>query len=240
MSVSLLNVSLLTDAALITYDDVSLTLGQPGPSPFSHVVTQVMDLFNDGSSCYTLHYAIVTLCCPDGSPLIDSSLIQSTMTIDGIMMPLLLYHYISNIDIDLLVHLMRVLGMIDVLTPVLEVYYGQKNLEQPVLKRIRNTRNLFIICCTFKRNDSVGRNFQTVANIKRELNVACGIERFPYIMQFLGWSTSPLRFYFQVPFAVMQIVRKSLETLPDNLKELDIKQIDIEIGSCTLHLGRQD
>lgn len=215
----------------LTYDDTKESLGPLESSMFSHLVTEVMDIFNDGPSCYALHYAVATLCCPDGSPYIDSKIISSSVSIDGIMMPLIFYNFITNFDVDMLVYLMKSLGLINDINTVLNQYYSQRSLGQPSVKKIRCTKTLFILKCTFEQNHPVNATFQTAVNLKEKLSTICQLSDFPYIIQYMGWTTNPVCFYYQLPQTVMQTVRSSLKNLPNSLKDIHVRQVHIEIGS---------
>lgn len=219
----------------ITYDDMKLSFGQPGFSStslaFSLLLSDMMDKYNDGGTCYTLHYAITSLCCPDGTPFVDPQIIRSTMTIDGIIMPLLFENYVSEMDVDFMLYLMKVLGHFDSITSSLQVYYNERRLVQPFVRKIYNTDAIFLISCEFQPEVSAP-NFQLVSSLKERMQVICNLTNFPYIMQFMGWSAGPLRLCFQLPHATMHLVRKSLRTMPESLIQMKISKVGIEIGSA--------
>ena len=215
----------------ITVEDTQRAFGPPGSHyiAFTSLLTEVLDLFNDGSSSYTLLYIISTLCCPNGSPFIDPDLFQSKSTVDGILMPLILHNYISDIDIDFLIHLIELMGALDHLKPVITNYFQHRTLQQPVYKKLHNVRKSFLVRCLLQQNSEV--SFKTVTQLKRTLTALFGFESFPYIMQFMGWSNDPY-YYFQLPQSCMDDVRKSLENFPADLLNINIINVTLEVGSA--------
>lgn len=217
----------------ITYEGVKSSFGPPGFSntAFSSLLTDMMDQYNDGGSCYTLHYAISSLCCPDGTPYIDSEIIRSTMSIDGIVMSLLFHNYVSDMDIDLIIYLMKVLQHFDAISFSLQIYYKERSLIQPFVRKILNIDTIFLITFEFQREVTVA-DFELATNLKERVQIICNLTSFPYIMQFMGWSVGPLCLYYQLPYATMHLVRKSFQTMPESLKELKISKVNIEVGSA--------
>ena len=188
-------------------------------------------MFNDGCSNYTLSFIIHSLCCPDGSTLIAPDIIRSNTTVDGILVSLILHSYISSYDIDFLVHLLKVLDKIELVRSAIDRYYDKRTLGKPFLRKIKRIRSLFLLRCVFQSGFS-GLTFDVVTDVKTTLKSLFGFDSFPYVMQFMGWSTNPVSLYFQLPQTCMPTVRQALEPFPTSLKDAKINEVTLEVGSA--------
>jgi hypothetical protein len=219
----------------IELEDIQDAFGQEGPlcEAFTLLLTDVLDQFNDGSSCYTLYFAMGTLACPDGTPFICKELIQSRSTPDSILMPLILHNYITELDIDFLIHLLKLTDRYNALLPSINNYYNNCTglTSQPVMKYLRNVRTSSRICC-YVKSTIKKMEFKDVWSLKETLKKCFQLEAYPYIIQFLGWSEDPYKLCFQIPLPCILRVQLMLKPYPHDLINANITRVILEVGSA--------
>ena len=190
-----------------------------------------MDEFFNTPSPYIVAFHVNTLCCPNGSRMLHKDLIRYCHSIDGVFLPLVLHNYFSHYDIDFLVYLINEFGKTKSLMPHLEKFYVKRKLGNPIVRRIRNLHQNFMVRCVFGDN-ARGINWKMVTDIKKKLRVLFGLQEFMYIMHFIGWSVNPLSFCYQLPLACMGVVRSVLEPYPNSMLQVKIVKIVVEVGSA--------
>lgn len=211
------------------YDDIYGTAeeDQGGPS-FTEVVVNLTDML-DRSSFFMIAHYLCTLRCPDGTTFIDPQLIRYRKTRDSVLIPLLLNSYISNRDLDLLIHILRLMGRMDVIE-MLTRYFSKVTMGLPRVRRLKDTKRSFIVRCVLERGFPV--NMQKVVSLKQKLFSVFGLEDYPFIIQYMGWRSRPLSLCYQMPQACMQTVEEIVSTSPPGLKEEKVRRVVVTIGTA--------
>ena len=127
--------------------------------------------------------------------------------------------------------MLKVLDKIKPVRTAINRYYDKRTLSKPFVRKIKRIRSLFLVRCVFQPGFS-GLTFAVVTDIKTTLKSLFCFDSFPYITQFMGWSTNPVSLYFQLPQTCMTTVRQALEPFPTSLKDAKINEVILEVGSA--------
>ena len=144
-------------------------------------------------------------------------------------MPLLLHSYISNRDLDLLIHIMELMNREDVIK-MLKKYLSKVTMGEARVHRLKDTKRNFNVRCVVERG--VGLNMQKVTTVKRKLLTLFRLEDYPFLIQYVGWRSRPLSLCYQMPQACMQTVEESVTGSPISLKEEKIRRVVVSIGTA--------
>lgn len=199
---------------------------------FPNLLLEVTDQFIDGHpSTYAVVFHINSLVCPDGSPFIEPGLIRCRSCLDGVFIPLVLHSFMSRLDIDMLVYLIEVFEKTDTLMPHVQAFLSSRKFGDPYVRRIRNVKRNFLIRCIYTGSAS-GLNFKVALSLKAVLKELFDFEAYPYLLQYVGWSASPLSLCYMAPFPCMYRVRDTLKPFPSKLRKANVRRVIIEIGSA--------
>lgn len=224
-------IAALADRRFVTEEEMTAIFGERDSNPFGDLLTEVLDEFMSDPSPYLVAFYVTTLCSPNMTQMLDPKLIWYPKSIDGVILPLVLHNYISNYDIDFLLHLINVFDKEETLLPHVKHFTEQRQLGQPSVRKIRNNKQNFMIRCICNA-DHPSINWKTIKEVKNTLKQVLDFTKFPYLLHFIGWSVDPLSLCFQLPLACMAMVRVSLYKYPDALVEAKIIKVYLEVGSA--------
>ena len=80
---------------------------------------------------------------------------------------------------------------------MVEKYCSKATLCHPVFKAIKDTVHFFSLRLDLDPDVCMDLDLQTVSLVKRDVCHNLGIERTPYLLQFIGWRRVPLIVQFQ-------------------------------------------
>ena len=215
----------------ITEEEINDIFGKQDNSPFGELLMEVFDDFAITPSSYIVTFHVNTLCCPNGTQMINSKLIRYTRSIDGVLLPLILHNYFSHYDVDFLVYLIEQFNKTESLLPHVNIFLETRLLGDPHLRRVRNLRQNFMIRCMFGYN-APAINWKLIKEIKETLREVFDLKDFPYILHFIGWSANPLSLCYQIPLVCMSMLRSVLVEYPTELSSVKIEKIVLEVGSA--------
>ncbi len=127
---------------------------------------------------------------------------EALSTLDALFMPLMDLNLISSQDVDLLVTILIAIGRKDLL-PLVETYCSNATLCHSVFKAVKDTRNFFSLRLDIDPDVCVDLDLHTVSLVKKDICRHLGVERTPYLLQFIGWRRVPLIVQFQVHFSLV-------------------------------------
>lgn len=175
-----------------------------------------------------LYHCLKELRCPDGTPLLDPGSLKDRRSPDGLLIPLVYTSLCNCRDVDLLVHLLEALHRED-LVPIVHAYIPKVGMGTPVV-RIAPDVNRFFVVKVFMNEAIRHINLSIVSVIKHDLCVGFGLGDKPYLMQFIGWTTSPICLSFQLPIPCIQFVEERIATIA---LSNGIEKLSLEINSTT-------
>ena len=103
---------------------------------------------------------------------------------------------ISSQAVDLLITVIMGIGRQD-LVPMVEKYCSKATLCHPVFKAITYTVHFFSLRLDLDPDVCMDLDLQTVSLVKQDVCHNLGIERTPYLLQFIGWRRVPSLFSFK-------------------------------------------
>lgn len=102
----------------------------------------------------------------------------------------------------------------------------------PVVRAIHDVNKFFAIKVFL--NETIKRiNLSTVSMIKHDICIGFGLCDKPYLMQFIGWTSSPICLSFQIPISCIHLVEEGIITLAPTLVTNGIVKLSLEINSTT-------
>jgi len=162
-----------------------------------------------------------------GGKFLSESCFPGTFTtMDALFVPLIDMNLISSQDVDLLIAVLVGVGKND-LIPLVGNYCTKATICHSVFKLIKDPVDFFSLRLDVDPDVCVDLDLQMVSLIKRDISQHLGVEKTPYLLQFIGWRRVPLIVQFQVHFS---LVDRLLELARDPSCPLDkYVRMDMEV-----------
>lgn len=197
---------------------------------FTKVVCDIAEKL--GRESYAdLHHYITQIKCPDGTPLIDPETLKERRSPDGLLLPLIYTNLCTCRDVDMLIYLLRALNKENILH-LLREYVPKVGMGIPSVRPVYDNDKFFSVKAIL--NPAIKHaDLGVVSIIKHALCVAFGLDERPYLIQYIGWTTNPISFCFQVPFACMHLVQDGIALSSHNLVSNGIEKLELEINKTS-------
>jgi hypothetical protein len=169
-----------------------------------------------GSSCFPeLQHFLLNLKCPDGSAFIKSDYLYHHKTVNGLLSSLVTANLCTARDVDVLIHTLSGLKRGDLLT-LISAYVPQITVGNP---RSALPMREGSVVLKLSLPDALKKiDLGMVSAIKLDLCTICNLKEQPFLLQYIGWKTSPVTLFFQFRIACMMLVEKGLQS--DSLHKL--------------------
>ena len=158
-----------------------------------------------------LQLLLLNLKCPDGSPFIQPRCIQNHRTIKDIFISLLESNLCTPRDLDVLIHILSGLKRQDLLS-FISTYVPTVTIGKP-LGAFDGSDEQRIYLTVELHSALKVVDIGVVSAIKQELCMFFTLKKQPYLMQYIGWKSSPVTLFFQLPSACMLLAVNGLQGL---------------------------
>ena len=177
-----------------------------------------------------LYHYLKELRCPDGYQVVDRDDLKDRRSADALILPLVCSNLCNGRDVDLLVHLLTVLGHEEVLG-VLRAYIPKIGVGKPSKPTLQDPTRFFavrpILNAAIKRID-----LAVVSVVKQELCVCFGLSEKPYLMQYTSrWSANPIKLCFQLPLSRAGRIQEKITAASRGLLSKGIVSVEVEINT---------
>ena len=184
---------------------------------FTDLIANVSKGLGEDAMAEVYFYLRQMMSASGGKFLGESCFPVTFTTIDAFFVPLIDMNLISSQDVDLLIAVLLGVGKKD-LIPLVESYCSKATICHSVFKLIKDPIDFFSLRLDVDPDVCVDLDLQTVSLVKRDICVHLGVEKTPYLLQFIGWRRVPLIVQFQVHFS---LVDRLLELARDPSCPLD-------------------
>lgn len=186
-----------------------------------------------GSNCFSeLQLFLLNIKCPNGCPLFNADSLYNHKSVDGLLLPLLRDSFLTPRDLDILIHILNGLKRPDLLS-LISAYVPKVTVGKPCMKSSGNCDEKLIVQVVL--NEALKRiDLGIISAIKHDLCACFGMQLQPYLMQYIGWQSSPITLMFQVPTACFKLVEGGLKNSISHLSGNGIDYIKVCIHSITL------
>ena len=135
---------------------------------------------------------------------------------DGILIPLLHNSFFVSRDMDVVITVLQGLGRNDIL-PLVELYSSKIDIGYPAFRAMQDVERFFALYIELHPAiDDL--DLEAVCYIKQDICEVLGVEKIPYMLQFLGWMKDPVIVRFQVH---LSLVDRVVEAVYDDSKSME-------------------
>ena len=179
-----------------------------------------------------LQHFLLNIKCPNGSPLFNTENLYHHKNVDSLLMPLLMDNYLTPRDLDILIHILHGLKRQDLLS-LITAYVPKITVGKPCVRSSGNCDNKLIVQVSL--NEALkGVDLGIISALKHDLCNCFSMQQQPYLMQYVGWWSSPTTLHFQVPLSCMELVELGLKNSLSQLSGNGIDFIKVCVSDVVL------
>ena len=156
-----------------------------------------------------LQHILLNLKCPDGSQLLNPKYLYCHNTVIELLMSLVTAEFCTIRDLDVLIHILCGLKRQDLLT-LISAYIPNITVGNPLITVEKRVDSFIVMVSMHDALKLV--DLGVVSAIKLDICTCCIIQDQPFLMQYIGWKTSPVTLYFRVPSACMTLFERGLKS----------------------------